>query len=108
IVSDTFPTGSGKAVFGPPAGYGSTLPAPFATVPVVTSQSPSLPYCSFCSPDTGMGAVIFQPNGVASFSGGPLSGQAQGQQVAIQSASDGRTVLFAFIARTGVLEVFEP
>jgi len=34
IASDTFPTGSGKAVFGPVGGYGQRLPAPFASVPV--------------------------------------------------------------------------
>src|SRR5690242_10832251 len=55
IASDTFPTGSGKAVFGPAAGYGGRLPAPFASVPVITSQAPTFPYCSFCDRDTGMG-----------------------------------------------------
>ena len=107
IVKDTFPTGSGKTVFGPSTGYGAMLPAPFASVPVVTSQSPELPYCSFCSPDTGMWAILFQPNGTVSFSGGTISPQAQGQQFTIQGPNDGRTVLFAFIARTGVVEVFE-
>ncbi|HZJ54384.1 MAG TPA: prepilin-type N-terminal cleavage/methylation domain-containing protein, partial [Myxococcaceae bacterium] len=28
IISDTFPTGSGKAVFGPEAGFGAALPVP--------------------------------------------------------------------------------
>ena len=74
IVSDTFPTGSGKAVFGPTSGYGSALPAPFATVPVISSQNPSLPFCSFCDPGTGMGAIVFQPNGAASFAGSPPAG----------------------------------
>lgn len=107
IVSDTFPTGSGKAVFGPSSGYGSTLPAPFASVPVIGSQSPALPYCSFCSSDTGLGAILFQPNGAASFSGGALQPGAQGQQFTIQSGAGGRTVLLAVVARTGVVEVFE-
>ncbi|HZJ55576.1 MAG TPA: hypothetical protein VFD38_15660, partial [Myxococcaceae bacterium] len=107
IISDTFPTGSGKAVFGPAAGYGAALPAPFATVPVIPSQSPALPFCSFCNPDTGLGAIVFQPSGAASFSGGAPRAGAQGQQFTIQGPRDGRTVLLAVTARTGVLEVFE-
>jgi prepilin-type N-terminal cleavage/methylation domain-containing protein len=107
IVADTFPTGSGKAVFGPEAGYGAALPAPFATVPVIRSQSPALSYCSFCDPDTGMGAIVFQPTGAASFRGGTLVASAQGQQFTVQGPNDGRTVLLAIIARTGVVEVFE-
>jgi hypothetical protein len=107
IVSDTFPTGSGKGVFGPAAGFGAALPAPFATVPVIRSQSPALPYCSFCNPDTGMGAIVFQPNGAASFSGGTLVAGAQGQQFTIQGPNDARTVLLAVTARTGAVEVFE-
>ncbi len=107
IVSDTFPTGNGKAVFGPTAGYGAALPAPFRTVPVISSQAPSLPYCSFCDRGTGLGAIVFQPNGTASFGGNVTSATALGQQFTIQSAGDGRTVLLAVIARTGVVEVFE-
>ena len=107
IVSDTFPTGTGKTIFGPGAGYGSALSAPFATVPVISSQNPALPFCSFCNPATGMGAVIFQPNGAASFAGSPPPGTALGQQVTVQSTADGRTVLLAVIARTGIMEVFD-
>lgn len=107
IVSDTFPTGSGKAVFGPPTGYGSALPVPFGSVPVVSSQNPVLPYCSFCSRDTGLGAIVFQPNGAASFSGGGFPTGAAGQQFTIQSPLDGRTVVLAVVGRTGVVEVFE-
>jgi prepilin-type N-terminal cleavage/methylation domain-containing protein len=107
IVSDTFPTGSGKAVFGPEAGFGAALPAPFATVPVIRTQSPALPYCSFCNPDTGRGAIVFQPNGVTSFTGGTLVPGAQGQQFTIQGPNESRTVLLAVSARTGVVEVFE-
>jgi hypothetical protein len=106
IASDTFPTGSGKAVFGPNAGYGSALPAPFATVPVV-SGSPSYPFCSFCDASSGMGAIIFQPNGAASFAGNVPSGFAVGQQFTVQSPVDGRTVLLAVIGRTGIVEVFD-
>ena len=55
-----------------------------------------------------MGAILFQPNGAASFSGGAaFRAQAQGQQFTIQGPNDGRTVLLAVIARTGVVEVFE-
>lgn len=107
IASDTFPNGSGKAVFGPADGYGAMLPQPFASVPVVSSQSPALPYCSFCSTSTGMGAIVFQPNGTASFAGLPGTGRAQGQQFTIRSAADGRTVLLAVMGRSGMLEVFE-
>jgi prepilin-type N-terminal cleavage/methylation domain-containing protein len=107
IVSGTFPTGSGKTVFGPSAGYGSSLGAPFATVPVIASQNPALPYCSFCDTGRGMGAIIFQPTGAASFSGAAVSPRAQGQQFTVQSATDSRTVLLAVIARSGVIEVFE-
>ena len=107
IVSDTFPTGSGKAVFGPATGYGEALPVPFASVPVVTSQNPVLPFCSFCNRDTGMGAILFQPNGTASFVGGGFPPGVSGQQFTIQSGVDARTVVLAVIARTGVVEVFE-
>jgi prepilin-type N-terminal cleavage/methylation domain-containing protein len=107
IVSGTFPTGSGKTVFGPPDGYGAALAPPFATVPVITTQNPSLPYCSFCDPRLGLGAIIFQPTGAASFSGAAVSATAQGQQFTVQSASDSRTVLLAVTGRTGLIEVFE-
>jgi prepilin-type N-terminal cleavage/methylation domain-containing protein len=107
IVNDTFPTGSGKTVFGPTAGYNSVLAAPFATVPVVASQNPALPFCSFCDPGTGMGAIIFQPNGAASFLGALPGGTALGQQFTVQSVADGRTVLLAVIGRTGMMEVFD-
>jgi prepilin-type N-terminal cleavage/methylation domain-containing protein len=107
IASDTFPTGSGKTVFGPATGYGSALPAPFGTVPVVSSQSPTFPYCSFCDRMTGMGAIVFQPNGTTSFSGSVAAQRALGQQFTVQSAADGRTVLFAIIGRTGIVEVFD-
>jgi len=109
IASDTFPTGSGQTVFGPTRGYGSALPAPFATVPVTSDQTPppSLPFCSFCDPGTGMGAIVFQPNGAASFAGSAPAGTALGQQFTILSPPDGRTVLLAVIGRTGVVEVFE-
>ena len=107
IVSDTFPTGSGKAVFGPSDGYGAALPAPFAGVPVIPGQSPAFPYCSFCDTSTGMGAILFQPNGTASFAGSIGTSPAQGQQFTVQSTADGRTVLLAVIGRSGMLEVFE-
>ena len=107
IASDTFPTGSGKAVFGPAGGYGQRLPVPFASVPVVSAQSPSLPYCSFCDANTGMGALVFQPNGLTAFAGSVPAGTAQGQQFTIVSPVDGRTVLLAVVGRTGVLEVFD-
>jgi len=107
IVSGTFPTGSGKTVFGPTTGYGSALPAPFATIPVTAAQNPALPYCSFCDTGRGLGAIIFQPTGAASFSGAAVSPNAQGQQFTIQSASDSRTVLLAVTARSGLIEVFE-
>jgi hypothetical protein len=107
IASDSFPTGSGKAVFGPSSGYGSVLPVPFATVPVVPAQGPTYPFCSFCDRVTGMGAILFQPNGSAAFAGSVPSGQAQGQQLTVQSPADGRTVLLAIIGRTGIMEVFD-
>jgi hypothetical protein len=108
IVSADFPTGSGKTVFGPPTGYGVALSAPFATVPVLPGQQPALPYCSFCDPDRGLGAIVFEPNGTASFRGARTSPLVQGQQFTIQSAgADARTVLFAIIARTGLIEVFD-
>jgi hypothetical protein len=107
IASDTFPTGSGKTVFGPGAGYGSVLPPPFASVPVTPGQGPSYPFCSFCDSSTGMGAIIFQPNGAASFAGSVPTGFAAGQQFTVQSPVDGRTVLLAVIGRTGIVEVFD-
>ena len=56
---------------------------------------------------TGMGAIVFQPNGAASFLGSLPARPALGQQFTIQSAADGRIVLFAVIARTGIVEVFD-
>ena len=106
IANDTFPTGSGKAVFGPPTGYGAVLPAPFATVPVMTGN-PTYPFCSFCDRGTGMGAIIFQPTGATSFAGSLPTGNAVGQQFTVQSPTDGRTVLLAIIGRTGLVEVFD-
>jgi prepilin-type N-terminal cleavage/methylation domain-containing protein len=106
IVSGTFPTGSGKTIFGPAGGFGTALPAPFSTVPVISSQAPALPYCSFCNAK-GVGAIVFQPNGTASFSGGPTVPLPQGQQFTVQSPVDGRTVLVAVVARTGLVEVFD-
>ena len=110
IVSGTFPTGSGKAVFGPATGYGAALPAPFATVPVLAAQNPALLYCSFCDTGRGFGAIIFQPTGAASFSGAAVLPKGQGQQFTIQSAAspgDSRVVLLAIMARSGVIEVFD-
>lgn len=107
IASDSFPTGSGKAVFGPSTGYGAVLPAPFGTVPVVSAQSPTYAFCSFCDRVTGMGAILFQPNGAAGFAGSIPPGQAQGQQFTVQSPADGRTVLLAIIGRTGIMETFD-
>jgi len=108
IVSGVFPTGSGKAEFGPPTGLGVALQAPLASVPVVSSQNPALPYCSFCNPDTGMGAIIFSPSGSASFSGSAVSARVLGQQFTIRSPPDARTVLIAVAARSGWVEVVEP
>ena len=106
IVSANFPTSKGKTVFGPANGYGTALPAPFATIPVISNQNPVLPYCSFCNA-RGLGAIIFQPNGTASFSGGPTNPLPQGQQFTIVGPADHRTVLVAVVARTGLVEVFE-
>ena len=73
----------------------------------MSTQNPVLPYCSFCNRDTGLGAIVFQPNGAASFSGGGFPTGAPGQQFTIQSALDARTVVLAVIGRTGMVEVFE-
>ena len=54
-----------------------------------------------------MGAILFQPNGSASFAGSLPAGQAQGQQFTVQSVADGRTVLLAIIGRTGIMETFD-
>jgi hypothetical protein len=56
---------------------------------------------------TGMGAIVFQPNGAATFFGSLPARPALGQQFTVQSGADGRTVLFAIIARTGIVEVFD-
>jgi prepilin-type N-terminal cleavage/methylation domain-containing protein len=107
IVRATFPTGSGKAIFGPPDGYGKTLPTPLAKVPIIPSQNPAFPYCSFCDPATGMGGIVFHPNGSATFSGATVSSGLVGQQFTVYGTAGGRTVLIAVTGRSGWVEVVE-
>jgi len=110
IVSGSLPSGT---VFGPTAGYGSALPAPFAGIPTLSAQSPNLNYCSFCNtgnPNQGFGQILFEPAGSVQFSGGPAT---SGQQFTLQatsqsaSATQVRTMAVAITAFSGVIEKFE-
>jgi prepilin-type N-terminal cleavage/methylation domain-containing protein len=97
------------ASFGPAAGYGVALQAPFAAIPVLSTQAPALPYCSFCrasGTNTGFGAILFTPAGRTTFSGGPAG---LGQQFTLtgQSGNATRTVLVAVVERTGAIEIQE-
>lgn len=97
------------ASFGPSAGYGVALQAPFAAIPVLSTQSPALPYCSFCrasGTNTGFGVIQFSPAGRTTFSGGPAG---LGQQFTLTGLSGNatRTVLVAVVARTGAVEIQE-
>jgi type II secretory pathway pseudopilin PulG len=116
--------------FGPPEGWGSALPQPWAGIPtgyvnIVLadggsggtadisvdggSAAPNFKYCSFCDPSSKQGAITFLPSGGARFSGGPL---AVGQQISVQdvqSQADGGAgatgiMDFAVVAATGSSE----
>ena len=115
--------------FGPSSGIGTALAMPYCGIPTGSAlladggtgctvvadggtSSPNLPYCSFCDPGTGMGAVTFLPSGGAQFSGGPLT---VGQQVALQNTSATTTdggpagvalgvIDFAIVGATGAIE----
>jgi prepilin-type N-terminal cleavage/methylation domain-containing protein len=91
----------------PANGYGQALPFPFGEVPMVSGQSPALPYCSFCDASAHRGAVIFEPGGSLKTSGGPAS--APGQQFVVQGkvGQTVRTIAVAVIARTGLIATFE-
>lgn len=110
IGSGSLPNG---AVFGPTAGYGLALPAPFAGIPVLSAQSPNLNYCSFCNtaaPNQGFGEILFEPAGSVQFSGGPPGvGQQFTLQGTVQSSAGTsvRTMAVAITALNGVIEQFE-
>jgi prepilin-type N-terminal cleavage/methylation domain-containing protein len=106
IASGALPS---ETVFGPSGGYGAALPAPFAGIPTLPSQSPNFNYCSFCntsSPNAGFGEILFEPAGNAQFSGGPA---AAGQQFTMQGAYQGSTRItaVAITAFSGVVEKFD-
>jgi prepilin-type N-terminal cleavage/methylation domain-containing protein len=106
IVSGTFPSGANKVVFGPAAGYGSTLSKPFDGVPTTSAGSPNLPYCSFCDTGTGMGAILFEPGAeVIKYNGGPNT---PGQQFTVQWSYKKmtETLVVAVVTRTGLIETF--
>jgi prepilin-type N-terminal cleavage/methylation domain-containing protein len=92
--------------FGPEAGYGKDLPAPFTGIPV-TSASPKS--CSFCDPDKGWGAIYFLSSGAVTFTSPSGGAGALGQQFSLHGTYEGasRTMLFAVVARTGVIQTFE-
>jgi general secretion pathway protein H len=95
--------------FGPQSGYGKALAAPFARVPVLASEAPNRPFCSFCLTGgslPGFGFVEFEAGGAPRFSGGPA---AVGQQFTITGASDvgSRTRVFVIVAHTGMLDTLE-
>ena len=105
IASGTLPEG---VSFGPTT-HLKALAAPFAGVPVTSTQAPTFPYCSFCrdtGTNKGFGAVVFSSNGTATFVGAP---SAVGHQFSLRG-TDGkvtRTFTVAIIGRSGVVEVFE-
>ena len=121
LASGTLPSG---VIFGPPAGWGHALPAPFSGIPtgfvnlpdggtanISTDgggSSPNFNYCSFCDSSTKLGAITFLPSGGALFSGGPLT---LGQQISMEDVGglpDGgkayAIIDFAVIGATGAAE----
>ncbi|MCI0571755.1 MAG: prepilin-type N-terminal cleavage/methylation domain-containing protein [Myxococcaceae bacterium] len=99
IVSGSFPEG---ITFGPTDGYGASLAAPFAGVPVTSA-------CSFCrdaGTNQGFGAVVFEPRGGARFLGAP---RAMGHQFTLTGTHRGatRTLAVAILGLSGVVETFE-
>jgi prepilin-type N-terminal cleavage/methylation domain-containing protein len=111
--------------FGPLNGWGRALAPPLAGIPTGYTQlpdggtadistdggsaAPNFKYCSFCDTTTKLGAIIFQPSGGATFSGGPLG---VGQQISLQdilSQADGGAgatgiIDFAIVGATGSSE----
>lgn len=107
--TDTFP--AGVTFTGASSGFGSALPAPYASVPSFpgSSPAPTYAYCSFCinsGANAGFGAIRFEASGGAVFSGGPAG---VGQSLSIAGALDtGSNVLtVAVVARTGAAESFQ-
>jgi prepilin-type N-terminal cleavage/methylation domain-containing protein len=105
IASGTLPE---DVKFGPTA-HLPALPAPFAGVPMTSSQAPTFTFCSFCrdtGSNKGFGGVVFSSNGTASFLGAP---NAVGHQFSLRGTQDAltRTFTVAIIGRSGVVEVFE-
>jgi prepilin-type N-terminal cleavage/methylation domain-containing protein len=98
--SGTLPS---TAKFSAPSTSLALLPAPFAQVPVKSTQSPALPYCSFCL-STGRGSVVFQPGSQPVFSAGPST---NGQQFMLRRKDgvDGTRVV-AILGHNGLTEVF--
>ena len=104
IVSGTLPTYVSFAG----AGYGSQLPVPFKNIPVLSSQSPNLVYCSFCDSGTHRGSILFEPgSSKVKFSGGPAG---EGQQFLIRYSGPNNAssvMAVAITERTGLVETFE-
>lgn len=100
LLTGTLPEGT---VFGPTAGYGAALPAPFNGVPTPTAAG-----CTFCTGTgtTGLGIMLFESGGPVRFSGSPTD---PGQQFTITATRDNvtHTAAVAVIARSGVIQLFE-
>lgn len=98
------------------AGYGATLPAPFANVPTTTTAGAQLAACSFCSTSpvgnnpAGSGAIVFQEGAPAQFTAPP---NAIAQQfsfsgtVTANGAQSTRKVAVVIVPRTSLIETYE-
>lgn len=110
ITSGTLPD---RVSFGPAEGYGGTLAAPFAGIPVRADApvAPALNYCSYCrsgaATKTGFGLVIFESDGRARFES--TAPKTVGHQFTLTGAAETgtRTMAVAIVAQTGLVETFD-
>lgn len=91
--------------FGPSAGWGAALPAPFHRFPVAAGPGVGFPFCSFCrasGPGAGFGAVVFGAGDGARFDAGPAT---PGQTLTVTDGSGTRRNAVAIVAYTGLHHV---
>lgn len=98
------------------AGYGSTLPVPFASVPTTVAQGAAFASCSFCSASAvgsnpaGSGVILFEEGAPVQFS---HRTQSIGEQfsfsgtVKANGAQSTRSVAVVIVPGTSLIQTFE-
>jgi prepilin-type N-terminal cleavage/methylation domain-containing protein len=98
-------TGAGTTAtgvyFGPSSGYGSALAPPYNTFTGWNSA------CNVCLAGSKLGAIVFEPNGGASFSNGVTDGALITIQGDLAGTSGHGSLTTLVIGRTGSSESFE-